>query len=88
MPLLSLLWLALGALLGGLALLARWAPRWLAAGSRWRRWLATLALGAGAALVGGWLAALVLDRIVATLAALLLTVMVLGAVRWWTTRAQ
>lgn len=87
MPLLSLLWFALGALLGGLALLSGWAPRWVT-GARWQRWLATLGLGAFAALVGGWLATLVLDRLVVTLAALWLTVVVLGAAKWWTTRAQ
>ncbi|HEX8732001.1 MAG TPA: hypothetical protein VF725_08055 [Ktedonobacterales bacterium] len=87
MPLLSLLWFALGALLGGLTLLAGWAPRW-AVVARWQRWLATLGLGAFTALVGGWLASVVLDRLVVTLAALWLTVMVLGAARWWTTRAQ
>lgn len=87
MPLLSLLWFALGALLGGLVLLAGWAPRWVA-GPRWRRWVATLGLGAFTALVGGWLASFVLDRLVATLAAQWLAIMVLGVARWWTTRAR
>jgi hypothetical protein len=57
-------------------------------GPRWRRWLLTLGLGAGAALVGGWLASLVLDRLVVTLAALWLALLVLGAAWWWTTRAR
>lgn len=84
---LSLLWFTLGALLGALALLARWAPRWTKEPG-WRRWLPPLALGGFTALVGGWLATFVLDRLIVTLAALWLAIMALAVTRWWLTRAQ
>lgn len=65
MLLLSLVWLAAGALLGLIARAARLAPG--------RRWQASL-LGALVALGGGWLATLLLDQVFATCAALWLCV--------------
>lgn len=62
---LSLIWLGLGVVIGLAALAARLAP------ARWggRRWLALPALGAVAALLGGWLGALLFDRVQASLVA-------------------
>lgn len=72
---LSVIWLALGLLLGVVAVAARLTP------TRWRRWrwLAMPALGAIAALAGGWLGALFFDRVFASFAALWVSVAVLGA---------
>jgi hypothetical protein len=66
MFLLSLVWLALGLLAGGLALAARLRP---ASWGRWG-WLMLLGLGALAALLGGWIGALVLSTLFGTPAAL------------------
>lgn len=76
MIMMTLVWLALGACVGALAIVARWTPQ------RWARrmWWTTLALGAGAALVGGWLSTLLLDHIFATLIALCFSVTVVTAV--------
>jgi uncharacterized membrane protein YeaQ/YmgE (transglycosylase-associated protein family) len=73
---LSLIWLALGALLGLLAVAARLTP------PRWerRRWLALPALGALVALAGGWLGGLLLDHLFASFVAIWLSVAVVGAV--------
>lgn len=71
---LSLLWLGLGVVIGGVALLARLAP---AGWGRWR-WLALPALGALAALLGGWLGALLLDRIQASLVAVWVSILAIG----------
>ncbi len=76
---LSLIWLALGGLLGAVSALARWTPRRWAGSSAWRRWLAVVALGAGLALVGGWLSALLFDHLFATLVAVWVCVAALGA---------
>ncbi|HET9109882.1 MAG TPA: hypothetical protein VFN78_03555 [Ktedonobacterales bacterium] len=75
MLIMSLIWLALGACVGALAIVARWTP------PRWegRSWWATPALGAGVALTGGWLATLLLDHIFATLVALCLSATVVTA---------
>jgi len=73
---LSLVWLGIGALVGVAATVARLAP----VGVAWRRgwrWLAAPLLGALVALValgGGWLAALLLDHVFATCAAVWLCV--------------
>jgi hypothetical protein len=62
---LSLLWLGLGVIIGLAALAAQLAPpRW----GGWR-WLALPALGAVASLLGGWLGALLFDRVQASLVA-------------------
>lgn len=73
MLILPLVWLVLGACVGALAVIARWAPR------RWegRAWWMSPALGAVAALAGGGLATLLLDHIFATLIALSVSVAVL-----------
>lgn len=65
MLILSLIWLGLGIVIGLAALAAQLAPaRW----GDWR-WLALPALGAVAALLGGWLGALLFDRVQASLSA-------------------
>ena len=73
---LSLFWVGIGVVIGGVALVARLAP---AAWGRWR-WLALPALGALAALLGGWLGALLLDRIHASLVAVWVSILVIGMV--------
>jgi hypothetical protein len=76
---LSLIWLGLGVVVGLAALAAQLAPpRW----GGWR-WLALPALGAVAALLGGWLGALLFDRVQASLAAVwasILAVVVAGLI--------
>ncbi len=72
---LSLIWLALGALLGAVAVAARLIP---ARGRRWRGLAQASALGALAALGGGWLGALLLDQLFATFVALWLSVAVVA----------
>lgn len=73
---LSLIWLALGALLGVAATWGRLTPpRWES-----RRWLALPALGAGVAPLGGWLGALLLDHLFATLVAIWFCVAAMYAV--------
>ena len=73
---LSLIWLALGALLGAAATWGRLTPpRWES-----RRWLALPTLGAGAALLGGWGGALLLDHLFATLVAIWLCVATMNVV--------
>ena len=66
MILLSLIWLALGVIVGALALAARLRP------ASWGRrgWLLLLGVGALAALLGGWLGALLLGRLFGTPTAL------------------
>ena len=74
MALLVVIWLALGVLAGALANAARLRP---AAWGR-RGWLAMMGLGAGSALVGGWLGVLLFGPFSGTGAAL--WVAVLGVV--------
>lgn len=66
MFMLSLIWLALGVLMGVLALAARLRP------ASWGRqgWLLLLGVGALAALLGGWIGALLLGRLFGTPTAL------------------
>jgi len=66
MFILSLIWLALGVVMGALALAARLRP------AVWGRlgWVLLLGVGALAALLGGWLGALLLGRLFGTPAAL------------------
>ncbi len=66
MFMLSLVWLALGLLIGALALAARLRP---AAWGR-RGWLLLLGMGALGALLGGWIGALLLGRLFGTPTAL------------------
>lgn len=74
---LSLFWFVLGILIGALANAARLRP------SSWDRhgWLLMLGVGALAALLGGWLGVLLLERNVAT--ALALWISVLGVTLPW-----
>lgn len=71
MVLLSLIWLALGVVLGGLALAARLRP------ASWgrRAWLIVLGVGALAGLLGGWIGALLLGRLFGTPVALWVAVL-------------
>ncbi len=80
MFILSLFWLLLGILIGALANAARLRP----ASSSWghRGWLVMLAVGALAALIGGWLGALLLGKYVATAAALWVAVLSVVVVPW------
>jgi hypothetical protein len=74
---LSLIWLGLGVVVGLAALAAQLAPpRW----GSWR-WLALPALGAVAALVGGWLGELLFDRVQASLVAVWVCILVVVAAR-------
>lgn len=77
---LSLIWLAIGLVVGALGVAARLTP------ARWqrRRWLALPALGAVAALAGGWLGTLLLGHIFASFVAIWLSVGVIGAVALFT----
>jgi uncharacterized membrane protein YeaQ/YmgE (transglycosylase-associated protein family) len=74
---LSSVWFVLGILIGALANAARLRP------ASWGRhgWLLMLGVGALAALLGGWLGVLLLERNVAT--ALALWVAVLGVTLPW-----
>jgi uncharacterized membrane protein YeaQ/YmgE (transglycosylase-associated protein family) len=80
MLILSLFWLLLGILIGTLANATRLWP----ASQSWgrRRWLVMLAVGALAALFGGWLGALLLGKYVATAAALWVAVLGVVVVPW------
>lgn len=71
---LTLIWFALGALVGAAAILARLIPK------RWgaRRWLATPALGGVGALAGGWLSAPLVDHLFASCVAVWLSIVVVG----------
>ncbi len=66
MFILSLIWLALGLIVGALALAARLRP---AAWGRWG-WLWLLGVGALAALLGGWLGMLLFSKLFGTPTAL------------------
>jgi uncharacterized membrane protein YeaQ/YmgE (transglycosylase-associated protein family) len=80
MFILSLFWLLLGMLIGALAIAAR---LWPASWPRGRRgWLIMLTVGALAALIGGWLGALLLGKYVATAAALWVAVLGVVVVPW------
>ncbi len=80
MLILSLFWLLLGILIGALASATRLRP----ASSSWghRGWLVMLAVGALAALIGGWLGALLLGRYVATAVALWVAVLGVVVLPW------
>ncbi|HEY7348498.1 MAG TPA: hypothetical protein VH599_09315 [Ktedonobacterales bacterium] len=71
MFLLSLVWLALGVIVGALALAARMRP---ALWGRWG-WLLVLALGALAGLLGGWVGTLLLSKLFGTPTALWVAVL-------------
>ncbi len=77
MVILSLFWIIVGILIGSLANAARLRP------AGWGRygWSGMLGVGALAALLGGWLGILLLERDVAT--AMALWVAVLGVVLVW-----
>lgn len=72
---LTLIWFAMGTLIGVTAVLARFTPK------RWgaRRWLAAPALGGGGALAGGWLSAPLVDHLFASCVAVWLSIVVVGA---------
>ena len=81
---LSLIWVALGLIVGALGLGARLRP------SAWgpRGWLIMLGLGIAAALVGGWVGAWLLGRFFGTMAALWIAVVVVVAAPLLTGREQ
>ena len=81
---LSLIWAALGLLVGALGLGARLRPE--AWGPRGR--LIMLGLGCVAALAGGWLGALLLGRIFGTMAALWIAVVAVVAAPLITARLR
>jgi uncharacterized membrane protein YeaQ/YmgE (transglycosylase-associated protein family) len=92
MLVLSLCWLLLGALIGVLANGAKLrpgAPRRTASHHPRQGWLLMLAIGALAALLGGWLGTLLLGKYIATAVALwvaVLAVVVCRLVPWARTR--
>ncbi|HKD73984.1 MAG TPA: hypothetical protein VKB76_00760 [Ktedonobacterales bacterium] len=74
MLLLSFFWLLIGAGVGALSVAAGWGF----AGEGWSRrniWLATMGVGALAALIGGWLGNLLFDRYYTTPTALWVSVL-------------
>jgi len=75
MLILSLIWLGLGVVIGSVALAARLAP----VGRGRLGWLA-LAPGAVAALLGGWLGSMLLDRIEASLVAVWVSILAVSVV--------
>ena len=75
---LSLLWLVLGGLIGLLA----WAGHVRLAQLQRRGWAGLLAIGVVAALVGGWLGALVFGRFFGTATAVWLAVLAVVCVPW------
>ena len=81
MLVISLFWIVLGILIGALANAARLRP------SAWGRlgWLLMLDIGALAALAGGWLGVLLLERNVATAMALWVAVLAI-TIPWLVTR--
>src|SRR5262249_7390678 len=81
---LSLLWLLLGGLGGGLALAARLRPAWWGQGGR----LIMLGIGSGAGLLGGWLGALMLGRLNGTATALWMAALAVIAAPWLATRLR
>ncbi len=71
---LSIFWLLMGAGIGALSVAAGWGF----AGEGWSRriiWLATMGVGALAALIGGWLGSLIFDRFFTTPTALWVSVL-------------
>ena len=84
MFILSLVWLGIGLLIGALALGARLRP--IAWGRR--GWLVMLALGAVAALLGGWLGALLWGRLYGTPTALWVAALVVALGPWMFTRLR
>lgn len=84
MAVVMLIWVGLGALVGLLAHPARlWPAAW---GSR--SWLMLAGLGAGGALLGGVLGALLVGLLYATAAALALGVLVAAAGPWLVARTR
>jgi hypothetical protein len=81
---LSLVWAALGLVVGALGLVARLRPEvWAPRGG-----LIMLGVGIAGALVGGWLGALLLGRFFGTMAALWISVVVVVAAPLLTGRAR
>ncbi len=84
MLILSLLWLLIGMLIGALANGARLRP------ASWGRrgWLYTLGVGALAALLGGWISALLLGVQFATATAIWVAVVGVTLVSWLGARVR
>jgi uncharacterized membrane protein YeaQ/YmgE (transglycosylase-associated protein family) len=79
MLVLSLIWLVIGLLVGGLACGARLRP------ASWgkRGWLVTLGVGVVSALIGGWLGAWLFSSQYATVTALWVGVAGVGLLPWF-----
>jgi uncharacterized membrane protein YeaQ/YmgE (transglycosylase-associated protein family) len=78
MLLLSLCWLVVGLLIGGVAYVARlWPVRWACSGI-----MSWLVIGALSALVGGWLGVWVLGRLFGTAMAVWVAVLGVMVVPW------
>lgn len=88
MLILSLFWLGLGILIGLLALGARLLPAASKLNEERRKWLIMPGLGAGAALLGGWLGAFIWGRLFGTPAALWVAVLVVALGPWLFTKLR
>ncbi|HEY7127044.1 MAG TPA: hypothetical protein VH540_24115 [Ktedonobacterales bacterium] len=82
MLLLSLAWVVLGVVIGGLALGARLLPAAWKLNEERRKWLIMPGLSAGAALLGGWLGTLIWGRLFGTPTALWVAVLVVALGPW------
>ena len=88
MLILSLFWLVLGMLIGALALGARLLPAAWKLNEERRKRLVMLGLGAGAALLGGWLGTLIWGRLFGTPTALWVSVLVVALGPWLFTKLR
>jgi putative Mn2+ efflux pump MntP len=86
MVILSLIWLGLGLLIGALAIGARLLPTAWKLNEERRKWLLMPGIGALAALLGGWLGALIWGRLFGTPTALWVSVLVVVLGPWLFTK--
>jgi hypothetical protein len=82
MLILSLVWIVLGIVIGTLALGARLLPAAWKLNVERRKWLVMPGLGAGAALLGGWLGTLIWGRPFGTPTVLWVAVLVVALGPW------
>jgi hypothetical protein len=88
MLILSLFWLVLGLIIGALAIGARVLPAALGLNEERRKWLVMPGIGAGAALLGGWLGTLIWGRLFGTPTALWVAVLVVAPGPWLFTKLR
>jgi hypothetical protein len=88
MFILSLAWVVLGVVIGGLALGALLLPAEWKLNEERRKWLIMPGIGAGAALLGGWLGTLIWGRLFGTPTALWVAVLVVALGPWLFTRLR